>query len=66
MKEAPEINLSFESVQQDGGRAIAFASAIHTAERLGHRVTVREWRDGKDRLYGLIATIHPQEAKNGR
>lgn len=59
--------LHLGSAMTDGGhRAAAFASAIVTAERLGYRVTLREWRDGSDTIYGVIAEATKPDARSSQ
>lgn len=47
------------SCTTEPARIAAFYGAILAVERLGYRVTVHEWRDGSDRIYGLIARASP-------
>ena len=57
MRQAASLHL--DSAASEPWRLARFMGAIAAYEEMGYRVTIIEWRDGSDKLYGLMAQATP-------
>jgi hypothetical protein len=54
-------SLHLPSAVEQPWRLAQFWGMVRAHEEMGHTVQIREWRDGMDKLYGLVAEAYTPE-----